>query len=146
MKRERNLSPNAKIRMGESFAYGIGGAFGSGAVNIFVASFILIFYTEILHVEPLVASGVIGVSKLLDGLSDLVAGKIIDNTSHKLGKTRVWILRMIPFTIASLFAIYLMFSIFATTIAAPLAQFAEGAMLAVSIYLASRGHDAAEKQ
>ena len=39
-----------------------------------------------------------------------------------------------------------MFSIFAAAIAAPLAQFAEGAMLAVSIYLASRGQDTAEKR
>ena len=108
MKRELNLEKDAKIGAAERFAYGFGGAFGAGAVNIFIASFLLIFYTEILHVDPLMASSIIGVSKLLDGLSDLVAGKIIDNTHHRLGKTRIWILRMIPLTAASLFAIYLM--------------------------------------
>lgn len=39
-----------------------------------------------------------------------------------------------------------MFSILAAAIAAPLAQFAEGAMLAVSIYLASRGKDVSERK
>lgn len=38
-----------------------------------------------------------------------------------------------------------MFAILAAA-AAPLAHFAEGAMLAVSVYLASRRQDAAEKQ
>ncbi len=107
-KRERDMSPNAKIGMGEKFAYGFGGAFGSSAVNIFTAGFILIFYTEIMKVDPLLASSVIGVSKLLDGLSDLVAGRILDNTHHKMGKARIWLLRMIPFTIAAVFSIYLM--------------------------------------
>lgn len=107
-KKQRDMSQDAKIRAGERFAYGFGGAFGAGAVNIFVAAFLLIFYTEILEVDPLLASSVIGVSKFLDGLSDLVAGKIIDNTHHKMGKARVWILRMIPFTVISIFAIYLM--------------------------------------
>ncbi|MBO6127913.1 MAG: MFS transporter [Pseudobutyrivibrio sp.] len=105
---EKNLSKDAKIGIGERFAYGLGGAFGTGAINIFIASFLLIFYAEIMGVNPLLASSVIGISKFLDGLSDLVAGRIIDNTHSKLGKTRIWILRMIPITIVSLYAIYLM--------------------------------------
>lgn len=103
-----DMSPCAAIGKKEKIAYGIFGSFGASAVNIFTAGFILIFYTEILKVEPLLASTVIGVSKLLDGLSDLAAGRILDKTHNKMGKARVWILRMIPFTIASIFSIYLM--------------------------------------
>lgn len=107
-RKERDMSSNAKIDMGEKLAYGFGGSFGASAINFFTAGFILIFYTEIMKVDPLLASSVIGISKLLDGLSDLVAGRILDNTHHKMGKTRIWLLRMIPFTIVSVFSMYLM--------------------------------------
>lgn len=107
-RKERDMSSNAKIDMGEKLAYGFGGSFGASAINFFTAGFILIFYTEIMKVDPLLASSVIGISKLLDGLSDLVAGRILDNTHHKMGKARIWLLRMIPFTIVSVFSMYLM--------------------------------------
>ena len=42
-----------------------------------------------MHVNPGVAASVIGVSKILDGLSDLVAGRVINKTHHKLGKARI---------------------------------------------------------
>ena len=85
-RKERDMSSNAKIDMGEKLAYGFGGSFGASAINFFTAGFILIFYTEIMKVDPLLASSVIGISKLLDGLSDLVAGRILDNTHHKMGR------------------------------------------------------------
>lgn len=107
-KKMRNMNSNAKIGLGEKISYGLFGSFGASAVNIFTAGFILIFYTEIMKVDPLLASSVIGISKLLDGLSDLLAGRILDKTHHKMGKARVWILRMIPFTILAVLSIYLM--------------------------------------
>lgn len=108
MSRTRDLTPDAKIKMGEHLAYGIGGGFATNAVNLFIGAFLLIFYTEIMHVNPGVAASIIGVSKILDGLSDLVAGRVIDKTHHKLGKARIWLLRMIPATIVCLFLMYLM--------------------------------------
>lgn len=107
-KKERNMSPDAKLGMGEHLAYGIGGGFATNAVNLFIAAFLIVFYTEIMHVNPGIAASVIGGSKLLDGVSDLVAGRIIDKTHSKFGKTRIWLLRMIPATVAALFLIYLM--------------------------------------
>jgi len=106
-KKERNMAPDAKLGFGEKLAYGIGGGFATNAVNLFVGSFLLIYLTEILHVNAGAAATIIGVSKVLDGLSDLVAGRIIDKTHHKLGKARIWILRMIPVTIIALFLLYL---------------------------------------
>lgn len=108
MSRKRDLSPDAKVGIGEHLAYGIGGGFATNAVNLFIGAFLLIFYTEIMHVNPGVAASIIGVSKLLDGVSDLVAGRVIDKTHHKLGKARIWLLRMIPVTIVCLFLMYLM--------------------------------------
>lgn len=109
MKRQRDMSPDAETGIGEQICYGIGGGFATNAVNLFIASFLLVFYTEVMHVNAGTAAGIIGVSKFLDGLSDLVAGRIIDKTgSRRFGKARAWILRMIPCMIIALALIYLM--------------------------------------
>lgn len=107
-KRKIDLSPDAKVGILEHLAYGIGGGFATNAVNLFISAFLLVFYTEVMHVNPGAAASIIGISKLLDGLSDLVAGRIIDKTHSRFGKTRVWLLRMIPATIIALLLIYLM--------------------------------------
>ncbi|MBU3874919.1 glycoside-pentoside-hexuronide (GPH):cation symporter [Faecalicatena sp. AGMB00832] len=107
-KRNVDLSPDAKVGILEHLAYGIGGGFATNAVNLFISAFLLIFYTEVMHVNPGAAASIIGISKLLDGLSDLVAGRIIDKTHSRFGKTRIWLLRMIPATIIALLLIYLM--------------------------------------
>ena len=107
-KEKLDLSPDAKVRMSEHLAYGIGGGFATNAVNLFISGFLIVFYTEIMHVDPGLAASIVGISKLLDGLSDLVAGRIIDKTRSRFGKTRIWLLRMIPATVISVFLIYLM--------------------------------------
>ena len=35
-KKERNMSPDTKLGMGEHLAYGIGGGFATNAVNLFI--------------------------------------------------------------------------------------------------------------
>ena len=60
-KKERNMSPDTKLGMGEHLAYGIGGGFATNAVNLFIAAFLIVFYTEIMHVNPGIAASVIGV-------------------------------------------------------------------------------------
>ena len=107
-KRNVDLSPDVKVGILEHLAYGIGGGFATNAVNLFISAFLLVFYTEVMHVNPGAAASMIGISKLLDGLSDLVAGRIIDKTHSRFGKTRVWLLRMIPATVIALLLIYLM--------------------------------------
>lgn len=109
MKKQRDMSPDAATGFGEQICYGIGGGFATNAINLFIGSFLLVFYTEVMHVNAGTAAAIIGVSKFLDGLSDLVAGRIIDNThSRRFGKARAWILRMIPCTIIAMLLIYLM--------------------------------------
>lgn len=107
-KNKRDMSSNAKIGFGEHLAYGIGGGFATNAVNLFVGAFLLIYLTEILKINPGIAASIIGVSKFLDGISDLIAGRVIDKTHSKFGKARIWLLRMIPCTVISLLLLYLM--------------------------------------
>ena len=78
-RKERDMSSNAKIDMGEKSAYGFVALFGASAINFFMGWFYLIFYTEIMKVDPLWHLSYWYI-QLLDGLSDLVAGFILDNT------------------------------------------------------------------
>ena len=107
-KKGKDMSQNAKIGFGEHLAYGIGGGFATNAVNLFIGAFLIVYLTEIMKINPGIAAGIIGVSKFLDGISDLIAGRVIDKTHSKFGKARIWLLRMIPCTVIALFLLYLM--------------------------------------
>lgn len=73
----------------QKVGYGVGDL-GSNYCWTFVASFIMIYCTNTLGIR----SGVIGVimmlSKFLDGVSDVIMGRIIDRTKSKMGKARFW--------------------------------------------------------
>ena len=89
-----------KIGLGEYTAFGAGGA-GIVMLNSILASYIMIYMTNVALLDVAVISVIIAVSKLLDGISDLIIGDIIDNTTSKMGKARVWLLRMcLPFAVS----------------------------------------------
>ena len=75
----------------QRFCYGL--AYGGSGAAATMVGFILVFYTNVLHIDPGVAGSVLAVSKLLDGISDLIAGRIIDRTRSRFGKARPWLLR-----------------------------------------------------
>lgn len=69
--------------------YGIGDA-GSNFCWTFVASFIMIYCTNILGVSAAVIGTIMMLSKVLDGITDVFMGRIIDATHSKMGKARFW--------------------------------------------------------
>lgn len=100
MKKQRDLSMDAKIGLAERLAYTLGG--GGVNTNLAVLGLLLTYYTMVLGIDVKIATMVIGVSKLLDGVSDLVMGYIVDHTNAKTGKARPWLLRMaIPSAVAT---------------------------------------------
>ncbi|MBK3516760.1 MFS transporter [Carboxylicivirga marina] len=73
----------------------IGYALGDGAANIAwrgVATFLLIFYTDVFGIAPAVAGVLLLVARSSDGISDVVMGVIGDRTKSKYGNFRPWIL------------------------------------------------------
>ncbi|KXX70564.1 MFS transporter [Flammeovirga sp. SJP92] len=73
----------------------IGYALGDGAANIAwrgVATFLLIFYTDVFGIAPAVVGVLMLVARSSDGLSDVFMGIIGDRTESKYGKFRPWIL------------------------------------------------------
>lgn len=70
--------------------YGIGG-FGQCFVLIF-ANFILIFMTNTIGMDIGIVGTLMMVSKIFDGISDVIFGNLLDLTHTKYGKAKPWIL------------------------------------------------------
>lgn len=91
MKTDKN--PNAKLSFLERFGYGLGDYAGN-LVYSAISAFLLVYYTNVVGANAAAAASMIAVSKLLDGISDLIMGYIIDHTHSKWGKARPWIARL----------------------------------------------------
>ena len=100
-------NPDAKLSFFERVAYGIGDYAGN-LVYSSISAFLLVYYISVLGVDAGVAASIMAVSKIFDGVSDLIMGRIVDKTKSKWGKARPWILRMsIPLAVCTV----LMFSV-----------------------------------
>lgn len=94
-----------KMSMLQIVGYG-SGCLGANLMNNTVSSFISFYYTEVAGL-PIAAVGVILLAcRLLDGVSDLIMGAVVERTYTREGKARPWVKRMaIPFGLS----IFLMF-------------------------------------
>ncbi len=72
-------------------------AYGSGdmAANCgyaLISSFILLYLTSAVGMDSLVVGNLMMASKLLDGVSDIFFGGLMDRTKSKMGQARPWML------------------------------------------------------
>ncbi len=79
-----------KLKFSETLSYGISDF--PEVVNSILAAFLTMFYTDSIGM----AAGAVGtmffLSKLFDGITDILAGVAIDKTRTKWGKARPWLL------------------------------------------------------
>lgn len=71
--------------------YGSGDLAGN-MVYAFRSSFVMLYLTNTVGLNPGIIGTLIMVSKLFDGVSDIFFGTMIDKTKSKLGKARPWML------------------------------------------------------
>ena len=71
--------------------YGTGDLAGN-VVYAFLSSFVMLYLTNTVGLNPGVVGTLIMVSKLFDGVSDMFFGTLIDKTKSRLGKARPWML------------------------------------------------------
>lgn len=96
-----DMSPNAKLSMVERIGYGMGDYAGN-LVYSAISAFLLVYYTNVVGASAAVAASIIAFSKILDGISDLIMGYIVDHTHSKYGKARPWIARLcIPLAVCT---------------------------------------------
>jgi GPH family glycoside/pentoside/hexuronide:cation symporter len=90
-----------KISFGEKFGYGLGDL-ASNLVFAAMGTFMTFFYTDVAGIGAGVIGTIMLISRLLDGVSDIAMGIIMDRTKSKHGKARPWILWMaVPFGICA---------------------------------------------
>lgn len=84
------VQKEGKIKFIERIAFGFGAL--PEVANSIVAAFLTMYYTDNIGL----AAGMVGtmffISKLFDGISDLLAGTLIDRTKTRWGKARPWLL------------------------------------------------------
>lgn len=88
----------------------VGYMFGDIANNLTFATastFLMIFYTEVLLISPGVVGTLFAVSRVIDALTDVIMGNIVDRTpATKDGKFRPWLKRGAIFVAFAAFLMY----------------------------------------
>ena len=85
------------IGVGEKLAYGCGDL-ASNLVLVLTGTFITFFYTDALGLNVAIVGTLILISRIFDGITDVIMGYIMDKTKSKYGKARPWMLWLaIPF-------------------------------------------------
>lgn len=93
--------PQAMLGWNERIGYGAG-QLGMNAINAVLGSFLIIYFTNAALLDAGIIATIIAVSKVFDGISDLIMGNIVDRTKSRFGKARVWMMRMcIPFAVTT---------------------------------------------
>lgn len=96
----KHNDPDQTLGWGERVGYG-SAAFGWNMINGIIGTFLTVYFTNVALLDAAIISTLIAVSKVFDGVSDLIVGHMVDNTKSKMGKARPWLLRMcIPFAIS----------------------------------------------
>lgn len=86
----------------ERFSYGCGD-FGCNIIYTAMSAFLMLYYTDYAGVSALAVGTIMMVSRLFDGISDIIMGVIVDRTKSRFGKARPWLLRMcVPFAVSGI--------------------------------------------
>jgi GPH family glycoside/pentoside/hexuronide:cation symporter len=85
-----------KINLKEKISYSIGDV-GCNFVYVPITSFLMIYYTNSVGLGVAAVGTLMLIARLLDGVTDLSIGALIDKTNTRWGKTRPWILWSAPF-------------------------------------------------
>lgn len=103
---KRDLSPDAKLYFPDFLGYFFGA--GTNVSGYIVSAFLLVYYSNVLFLGLTTVSLIMAISKVFDGISDLLMGRIIDKTKSKYGRARPWYTRMIIPTCASIILLFWM--------------------------------------
>lgn len=99
------LTKEHRLQAGEKIAYG----FGDCAANVYVAmagAFLTAFYTDTVGIAAAAVGTMLLLARILDGITDLMMGAIVDKTKSKYGKARPWVLWSAPFMCVGLILLF----------------------------------------
>ena len=79
------MNESAKIPAWKKFCYGCG-AGGGNVMSTLLATFLTAYYTDTAGIAAAAVGTMFVICRLLDGVTDLVMGGIVDKTHTKIGK------------------------------------------------------------
>jgi GPH family glycoside/pentoside/hexuronide:cation symporter len=85
------MSEKKYLKWYQKVAYG-SGDFAAICSFVLMANFIMIYCTDVMGMNSGVIGTLILFSKVFDGITDVICGRLIDRTKSKLGKARPWML------------------------------------------------------
>ena len=95
----KSNSPDAKLGIVERGGYMMGNV-GTALMNTIVAAYVMFYYTDVMYLNAGIIGTLLLVSRLFDGVTDIIMGVIVDHTHSRHGKGRAWVLRMcLPYAI-----------------------------------------------
>lgn len=101
MNQQTELAPTHKLGILTRVAYGSGDV----ACNIvygMISTLLVIFYTDYAGISPIAVGSVMLLSRIFDGVSDVIMGYVVSKTSSRFGQSRPWILRMaLPYALGA---------------------------------------------
>lgn len=99
-----SLEEDTSLGLMERTAYGFGN-FANAFMFIAIAAFLTFYYTDVIGLNAGVIGTIMLVSRVFDGVTDLIMGYIIDHSKPtNFGKARKWLLKScIPFAISGVF-------------------------------------------
>ena len=98
------MKESIKIPMWKKIAYGCGAA-GGNVMSTLLASFLLSYYTDTAGIAVAAIGTMFIIARLLDGVTDLAMGGIVDKTNTKLGKARPWLIVCAPLMVIGIILI-----------------------------------------
>lgn len=92
---------DTSLGLAERTAYGLGN-FANAFMFIAIMAFLTFYYTDVIGLSAGAIGTIMLVSRVFDGVTDLIMGYIIDHSKQtKLGKARSWLLKSaIPFAVS----------------------------------------------
>ncbi len=77
----------------------LAGMFGQNIIYAIIGSVLQVFYTDILLIPTIAVSAIMGISRVWDGINDIIMGTVVDKTHTRWGKCRPY-LKFVPIPIA----------------------------------------------
>lgn len=85
----KEQQPKRYLKWYNKVGYGSGDV-GGNVVYAFLSAFVMIYLTDTMGLNAGVIGTLMMISKIFDGVSDLIFGTLLDRTNTKMGKARPW--------------------------------------------------------